>query len=122
IVSGICEADFRKDLLALIIRFVRRLRSNRIRFGRRSAAAGDVATPAPELGDAEALYELGLLLEEQHDLAGAEKAYRRADDAGHTLAACKLGVLLEGRSERAQAEAAYARADHRGDAAGAFNL
>jgi hypothetical protein len=76
----------------------------------------------PELGEAEALYELGLLLEAQGDLAGAEKAYRRADDAGHTRAACKLGALLEERSARSEAEAAYARADQRGDANGAFNL
>ena len=51
------------------MRIVRRLRSNRNGFGTRPAAGADATTPVPELGEAEALHELGLLLAEQGDLA-----------------------------------------------------
>ena len=80
---------------------------------------GDI-TPAPI--DINAAFDLGVLLEEKKDLAGAEAAYRRADERGHAAAASNLGVLLEGKGDRADAEAAYRRADERGEANGAFNL
>jgi peptidoglycan hydrolase-like protein with peptidoglycan-binding domain len=72
--------------------------------------------------DAERLFELGLLLEERGDLAGAEAAYLRADQRGHPAAASNLGVLLEERGDRTGAEAAYRRAAERGGANGTFNL
>ena len=80
---------------------------------------GDI-TPAPI--DINAAFDLGVLLEEQKDVAGAEAAYRRADERGHAAAASNLGVLLEAGGDRAGAEAAYRRADERGEANGAFNL
>jgi tetratricopeptide (TPR) repeat protein len=69
-----------------------------------------------------AAFRLGVLLEEQNDLAGAEAAYRRADLQGHAAAASNLGVLLERRGDLRSAKAAYRRADERGDPNGAFNL
>ena len=116
-----CDVGFRKHARARIIRLVRRLRSNRIGLRPRSDVGGNPPTPVPEPNEGEAIYDLGLLLEEQGDLAGAERAYRRADAAGHAGAACKLGAMFEARSEFTQAEAAFARADERGDASGAFH-
>jgi peptidoglycan hydrolase-like protein with peptidoglycan-binding domain/Flp pilus assembly protein TadD len=89
-----------------------------------------VAGSAPErlvgAGDdgdeVENAFRLGVLLEEQHDLAGAEASYRKADLRGHAAAASNLGVLLEWRGDVDAAEAAYRRADERGDPNGAFNL
>jgi len=85
----------------------------------RPEITGDI-TPAPI--DINAAFDLGVLLEERQDLAGAEVAYRRADERGHAAAASNLGVLLEGKGDPAEAEAAYRRADERGEANGAFNL
>ena len=85
----------------------------------RPEITGDI-TPAAI--DINAAFDLGVLLEEKKDLAGAEAAYRRADERGHAAAASNLGVLLEGNGDRAGAEAAYRRADERGEANGAFNL
>lgn len=67
-------------------------------------------------------FNLAVLLEKQHDRAGARAAYERADRAGHAGAACNLGVMMEIDGELPPAQAAYARADQRGDANGAFNL
>ncbi len=89
--------------------------------GDATAAVNGNATPAVN-GEATAAFNLGVLLEERGDLAGAEAAYRRADEAGHGAAASNLGVLLEERGASAQAEAAYRRAVGRGDATAAFNL
>lgn len=72
--------------------------------------------------EAERAFHVGVLLEEQNDLAGAETAYRRADEGGHAAAASNLGVLLEGQGDLVGAKAAYRRAADRGDANGAFNL
>ena len=73
-------------------------------------------------GSAEEAFTAGVLCEEHDDPAGAEAAYRRADEQGHSAAASNLGVLLERRRDLAGAEAAYRRADERGEANGAFNL
>lgn len=94
--------------------------------GRAMPAAHNGAS-VPERGanrhaSAENAFNLGVLLEEQGDLAGAEAAYRAADEQGYPPAASNLGVLLEGRGDPAGAEAAYRRADERGEANGAFNL
>ena len=87
-----------------------------------STVAGDAGAPSGALTDAVAALELGGALVERGDLAGAEAAYRRADEQGHPSAASSLGVVLEQRGDAAGAEAAYRRADRRGDATGAFNL
>ncbi len=84
------------------------------------AAAGPEARPAT--GDGRAVVRVGLELEEQGDVEGAQAAYAKADEAGAAAAACNLGVLLEAKGDLEGAAAAYARADERGDAAGAFNL
>ena len=49
-------------------------------------------------------FELGLMLAREGDLAGAERAFRRADQSGNARAACNLGVLLAGRGDFAEAE------------------
>jgi TPR repeat protein len=77
---------------------------------------------ADQAGDANGAFNLGVLLEEQGDVTGAEAAYRRAEERGHAAALSNLGVLLEERGDLAGAEGAYRRADQRGDANGAFNL
>jgi virulence factor Mce-like protein len=73
-------------------------------------------------GEAKAAYELGDRLAANGDLAGAERAYREADESGHAAAAAKLGLLLESGGRREDAQAAYARADQRGSGFGAFKL
>jgi peptidoglycan hydrolase-like protein with peptidoglycan-binding domain len=89
--------------------------------GTLSGATG-VQPQAERTGDAEAAFNLGVLLERQRDRDGALAAYERADQLGNAAAACKVGVLLEERGELPAAEAAYRRAHDRGDANGAFNL
>jgi peptidoglycan hydrolase-like protein with peptidoglycan-binding domain len=87
-------------------------------------AAGERAAahePAQPMG-IDSLFKLGLQLEDADDSAGAEAAYRRADERGHAAAASNLGVLLQQRGDATGAEAAYERADQRGEANGAFNL
>src|SRR6201996_1386526 len=54
------------------------------------------------------------------DLAGAEAAYREADEAGEAQGSTKLGLILESLGRRDEALEAYARADERGDGRGAF--
>jgi peptidoglycan hydrolase-like protein with peptidoglycan-binding domain len=72
--------------------------------------------------DGAVAFDLGVLLEEQGNVAEAQAAYGRADERGHGPAASNLGRLLEEQGALAEAEAAYRRADQRGDAIGAFNL
>jgi peptidoglycan hydrolase-like protein with peptidoglycan-binding domain/tetratricopeptide (TPR) repeat protein len=72
--------------------------------------------------DAKHSLELAGRLLEHGDTAGAERAYRAADERGDAVAASNFGVLLENRGDLAGAEAAYRRADARGSADGAFNL
>ncbi|MFL5830032.1 MAG: peptidoglycan-binding protein [Solirubrobacteraceae bacterium] len=96
----------------------------------RSAPAHEVGAMSAEtayrvdasLGDADAAFRLGVLLEERGDLAGARGAYEAADERGHTGGASNLGVLLAEAGDLAGAAAAYRRADERGDANAAFNL
>jgi tetratricopeptide (TPR) repeat protein len=83
--------------------------------------AADVPDPVGTLDPAE-LFDHGVALQARRDIAGAEAAYRRADEQGHPAAASNLGVLLEERGELTAAEAAYRRADERGESNGAFNL
>ncbi|MBV9947381.1 MAG: hypothetical protein JOZ69_11070 [Myxococcales bacterium] len=55
-----------------------------------------------------------MLLELRGDIAGAEAAYRRADERGDPVGSFKLGGLLEERNDFAGAAAAYGRASERG--------
>ena len=80
---------------------------------------GDISSPPT---DSSAVFDLGVDLEANNDLAGAEAAYCRADELGHGAAASNLGVLLEAKGDRTGADAAYRRADERGEPNGAFNL
>lgn len=72
--------------------------------------------------EGDAAFNLGVLLEKRNDPAGAEAAYRRAEELGHAAGACNLGTLLEKKADLAGAEAAYRRAESLGNSDGAFNL
>src|SRR5437588_8985996 len=72
-------------------------------------------------GDAES-FELGHRLVRKGDLAGAEEAYQRADEAGQPAAAACVGVFAEARGDLRGAEEAYRRADERGSGFGSFRL
>ena len=58
----------------------------------------------------------------QGDPAGAEKAFRQADQEGDARAAYVVGEFLEEREELVDAEAAYRRADDRGYPPGTIKL
>jgi peptidoglycan hydrolase-like protein with peptidoglycan-binding domain/tetratricopeptide (TPR) repeat protein len=90
--------------------------------GAKSNGARAARDPVAPRADASNAFNLGLSLQEQGDLTGAQAAYRHADEYGHGPAASNLGALLEEQGASAEAEAAYRRADRRGDATGAFNL
>jgi virulence factor Mce-like protein len=78
------------------------------------ASAADSSTDSP--------FEQGNQHAQRGDLAGAEDAYRRADDDGHGTAAAYSGVFAEARGDVDEAEDAYRRADERGDGFGALRL
>ena len=92
--------------------------SDRPRPGAGSGGGAGVGSRA----EADRAVEVAFRLLEEGDVAGAERAYRSADEWGDAVAASNLGVLLEHRGDLAGAEAAYRRADGRGSADGAFNL
>jgi tetratricopeptide (TPR) repeat protein len=78
---------------------------------------------ADEVGDAQGACWHGWFLESRReDLTGAEAAYGRAEDRGHSHGATGIGRVLERRGDILGAEAAYRRADDRGDGAGACGL
>lgn len=85
-------------------------------------AESSVSAGIEPSSETEYAVELGFLLLEQGEVAGAERAYRYADERGDAVAASNLGVLLEHRGDVRGAEAAYRRADARGSADGAVNL
>jgi tetratricopeptide (TPR) repeat protein len=64
----------------------------------------------------------GERLEAAGDIAGAERQYRQADEAGSAEGAACLGVLLFERGDLAGARAALVRSDERGSALGSFRL
>ena len=74
-----------------------------------TAVAAEKSEWAPK-----AAFNLGVLLAEQGDLAGAKAAYQRAIDSGHAewapKAAVNLGWLLEKQGDLAGAKIAYQRA------------
>ncbi|HXO06998.1 MAG TPA: hypothetical protein VN880_03160, partial [Solirubrobacteraceae bacterium] len=70
---------------------------------------------ADELGHAAAASNLGLLLENNGDLDGAELAYRRAADRGDVAGMFNLGALLEQQGDLDGAEKAYRLAGELGD-------
>jgi Flp pilus assembly protein TadD len=92
--------------------------------GTQIAALAGERRPAGEAGltEAETAFALAIALEREHDLDGAQKAYRRADALGHPEAAFNLGCMLAERGEFDAARWLYSRADELGHAAGACNL
>ena len=68
----------------------------------------------------QAAVNLGVLLEEQGDVAGARAAYQQAIDSGHAdvapMAAVGLGELLKEQGDVAGARAAYQQAIDSGHA------
>ena len=84
-----------------------------------------VPTPEPDClqpSDAEAAFTRAAALEREHDLAGAQDAYRHADALGHPEAAFHLGCMLAERADFDAARSLFARADELGHAAGACNV
>jgi Flp pilus assembly protein TadD len=77
---------------------------------------------ADELGHAAAASNLGVLLEEHGDPAGAEAAYRRAAGRGDAVGAFNMGTLLVRQGKETDAMEAFLRADELGDSAAASNL
>ena len=73
-------------------------------------------------GDGQAAFDEGQQLAKRGDLAGAERAYRLADERGHPTGAAYAGVFDEAHGHADAAERAYRRADERGDGFGAFRL
>lgn len=63
-----------------------------------------------ETGEAEAMNNLGVLLEQRGAIIEAECWYRRGAEAGCSTAMDNLGWLLEGRGEIAEAETWHRRA------------
>ncbi len=87
-----------------------------------SPAAIAAYRAADKRGDPAAASNLGVLLEQQGDVAGALAAYRRADERGDPNGALNLGCLLAERGDVPAAIAALRRADKRGDPTAASNL
>jgi TPR repeat protein len=77
---------------------------------------------AADAGDSNAMYNLGVLLEERSELGEAETWYRRAADAGNSLAMFNFGVLLADRDDLGEAETWYRRAADAGDSDAMSNL
>ncbi|WP_257919491.1 tetratricopeptide repeat protein [Amycolatopsis iheyensis] len=67
-------------------------------------------TKAAAGGNVHALHNLGWLHEEQDDLAGARRWYRRAAEAGYTTSMCNLGLLLQKKGEFDAARKLYQQA------------
>ena len=95
----------------------------RVIFGQ-SEVAREAWSKAADSGDADAApraaVNLGILLDEQGDVAGAKAAYQQAIDSGHAdaapQAAVNLGMLLRRQGDVEGAEAAYQRAIDSGHA------
>ncbi len=77
---------------------------------------------ADEEGDADAAFNLGVLLHARRDFSGAAAAYGRAEQRGDPDAAFNLGVLLYDGGDLDGAEAAFRRSAGRGNARAQANL
>jgi tetratricopeptide (TPR) repeat protein len=77
---------------------------------------------AADTGDANAMSNLGALLEQRGDTGEAERWYRKAADTGHANAMSNLGALLEQRGETGEAERWYRKAADTGHANAMYNL
>jgi Tetratricopeptide repeat len=100
---------------------------NRRRLYRHSSAAASVADEREyrrldDDGDAEGAFNLGVVLHQRGDLAGAKAAYERAEQRGDADAAFNLGVLLYETGDREGAQACWRRSAQRGHARAAANL
>ena len=73
-------------------------------------------------GDAGGAFNLGVVLHQRGDLAGATAAYERAEERGDPDAAFNLGVLLYEAGDLDGAEAAWRRSAGRGHVRAAANL
>jgi TPR repeat protein len=77
---------------------------------------------ADESGTGSGAFNLGAMLHQRGDTAGALAAYERAEQRGDRDAAFNLGVLLYETGDLAGAEAAWRRSAGRGHARAAENL
>ena len=94
--------------------------------GERFDAAGEPtessSSEADEPGEADAEFNLGVLLHERGEFEGALAAYKRAERAGDPDAAFNLGVLLYEAGDLEGAELAWRRSVRRGHTRAAANL
>ena len=105
-----------------------------VRYSRGRRLGHAIAHPAPTLadepgpdlaaerGDPTGAFNLGVLLHQRHDFAGAIAAYERSEQRGDPDAAFNLGVLLYEAGDLDRAEAAWRRAIQRGNVQAAANL
>ena len=77
---------------------------------------------ADQVGEAGGAFNLGVLLYQRGDLAGAREAFERAERRGDPDAAFNLGVLLYETGDLESAEAAWRRSASRGHPRAADNL
>ena len=75
-----------------------------------------------EQGDAGGAFNLGVVLHQRGDVAGATAAYERAEQRGDPDAAFNLGVLVYESGDLEAAEAAWRRSAGRGHVRAAANL
>jgi Tfp pilus assembly protein PilF len=77
---------------------------------------------AADSGDANAAYELGVVLVLRGEHAAALEAWNRAEELGHARASNEIGLVLHRQGELAGAEAAYRRGAQRGHPRAIYNL
>ncbi|MEU1899320.1 protein kinase [Nocardiopsis dassonvillei] len=75
---------------------------------------------AAEVGDVEAMKDLGLLMRQRGKKNRAESWYRRAAEAGDTEAMNSLGLMLQQRKDLSQAESWFRRGAEAGDTGAMF--
>ena len=68
---------------------------------------------AAKLGSSKAMFNLGVLLEDQGDFGEAEQWHRKAAELGNPKAMFNLGVLLENRGDLEEAKQWYRKSGRR---------
>jgi TPR repeat protein len=77
---------------------------------------------AAKMGHADAMVNLGILLQDKGDVEQAEEWYRKSAAEGNSVAMSNLGVLLEKRGDLEQAEEWYRKSAAEGESIAMYNL